>query len=796
MLRRNPAFTSVGVLALGLGIGANTAIFSFVYGLLLHPLAFRDLNHLALIWETVPDSGDRSGVSPANFFDWDSQNHVFERMTFYRSWDTAVTAAGESERVDACQVSQEFFRVIEVRAALGRTFLPEEHEPGRDQVVVLSHGLWQRLFNSNPQVIGRSIELGGRGYTIVGVLPADLDWPIGNDVWSPLALTDKERQERQERSLAVLGRIKPDISLSEAQAEMGVLGRRWAQQLPASNEGWGVKLARLPGEDEEVTRSFLLVVMGAAAFVLLVACANVASLQLARAIRRQREIALRTALGASQWRLMRQVLTESALLSLLGAALAVAVALCGVSLIMANVPAAQARYVPGFSRLHVGSGELAFALGAALFTAIFSGLAPAARMSKLQLHETLKEGGRSASPGSRSLRLHSLLVVCQLALALILMAGTGSMVSGFSRLADNQRQDFDANHLLTLRVAPPLSAYPTPHQRAAIYARVLDEVQALPGVKSAAAVSLLPASGDWRNWAFSLEVPEAISRRAKLFADVESASAGYFHTMGIPLLGGREFTRQDGEQAPPVALISKSLAHRFRSGQDPIGSRLKLGPRESANPWLTIVGVVGDVRQFVLDTKPPAKIYVSSLQSGDSSMSLAIRTAGEPDELAHGVRVLLAAIDPKLPVSSVKPMDEFIDEQAAGIGIASDLVGSFGFVALVLSAVGIYSLMAYSTSQRTHEMGIRMALGAQKGDVMWMVLREGLQLGLAGVGIGLAASLGLTRLLAGFLYGAVPADAGTLAVSGTLLTVVVLGASYIPAHRAAKLDPAVTLRFQ
>ena len=575
-------------------------------------------------------------------------------------------------------------RVLEVKAALGRTFLLEEHQPGRDQVVVLSHGLWKRLFSSDPQVIGRAIELGGRSYTVVGVLHPDLDWPIGNDVWSPLALTDKETQERQERSLAVLGRIRPDISLSEAQAEMEVLGRRWAQQFPASNEGWGVKLARLPGEDQEVTRSFLLVLMGAAAFVLLVACANVASLQLARAIPRQKEIALRTVLGASQWRLMRQVLTESALLSLLGAALAVAVAFCGVSLIKANVPAAQARYVPGFSRLHVGAGELAFALGAALFTAIFSGLAPAARMSKLDLNQTLKEAGRGTSAGSRSLRLHSLLVVCQLALALILMAGTGSMVNGFSRLSDNQRQDFDPNNLLTLRVATPLSAYPTPHQRAAVYARILDEVQVLPTVKSAAAVSLLPSSGDWHNQTFSLEAPEASSHRGKLFADVESASAAYFHTMGIPLLKGREFTRQDGERTPPVAVISKSLANRFRSGQDPIGRRLKLGPRESAKPWLTIVGVVGDVRQFVLDTKPPAKIYVSSLQSPDSSMSLVIRTAGEPDQLAPGVRGLLATIDPKLPVTGVKPMDEFIDEQAAGIGIASELVGSFGFVALVL----------------------------------------------------------------------------------------------------------------
>jgi putative ABC transport system permease protein len=475
----------------------------------------------------------------------------------------AVTAAGESERVDACQVSQEFFHVLEVKAALGRTFLPEGREPGRDQVVILSHGLWQRLFSSDAQVIGRTIELGERGYTVVGVLPPDLDWPIGNDVWSPLTLTDKERRERQERSLAVLGRIKPDISLSQAQAEMRVLGRRLVLQFPDTNKGWGVKLARLPGGEEEVTRSFLLVVMGAATFVLLVACANVASLQLAHAIRRQKEVALRTALGASRWRLMRQILTESVLLSLLGGALAVVVALLGVSLIKANVPAAQARYVPGFSRLHVGPGELAFALVATIFTAIFSGLAPAARVSRLDLNETLKETGRSASAGSRSLRLHSFLVVCQLALALILMAGTGSMVSGFSGLADSQRKDFDAHHLLTLRVAPPLSRYQTGHQRATLYARILDEAQALPAVKSAAAVSLLPASGDWRNRAFSLEGHAASKRPGKLIADVESTSAGYFQTMGIPVLAGREFTRQDGELTPPVTVVSKSLATRL-----------------------------------------------------------------------------------------------------------------------------------------------------------------------------------------------------------------------------------------
>ncbi len=796
MLRKNPAFTAVGALALGLGIGANTAVFSFVYGLLLRPLAFQDLNRLTLIWETVPNSSGRSGVSPANLLDWEKQNHVFESLAFYRSWDATVTGSGEPERLDACQVSEDFFRLLDVAPPLGRTFSPEEYQPGRDQVVVLSHGVWQRLFSSDAHIVGKTIELGGRAQTIIGVLPPNLEWPVGNEIWSPLSLTEREKQERQERSLAALGRLKPGVSLAQAQAEMAMLGRRLAQQYPDSNEGWGVRLAILPGGDQEVTRSFLLVLMGGAAFVLLVACANVASLQLARAIRRQKEIALRTALGASRWQLLRQVLTESMLLSLVGAAIAVAVAAGGVNLIKASLPALQARHVPGFSRLQVGAGDLAFALAAAFFTAIFSGLAPATRLSRLDLNETLKEAGRGSSAGSRSLRLHSILVVCQVALALVLMAGTGSMVNGFSRLADRQRQDFDSNNVLTLRITPPLSRYQTPHQRATLYARVLDQLHALPTVKSAAAVSLLPAAGDWRNRAFSVEGPRVTERRNKLLADVESASAGYFQTMRIPLLAGREFTRQDGEQTPPVAVISKSLAQHFWPGQDPMGRRLKLGPRESAEPWLTIVGIVSDVRQFMFDPKSPPKIYVSSAQAPDASMYLVIRTSGDPDALIAGLSALLATIDPKLPLTQAKSMDDFLDEEAAGTSIASQLVGSFGFVALVLSAIGIYSLIAYSTSQRTHEIGIRMALGAERRDVMWMVLRQGLELGLAGVVIGTAAALGLTRLLAGFLYGAVPADAGTLTLSCTLLTAVALAASYIPARRATVVDPALTLRVE
>lgn len=793
MLRKNPAFTAVGVIALGLGIGANTAIFSFVYGLLLRPFAFKDLARIVLIWETVPESLDRGGVSPANFIDWE-RNHVLERMAFYRLWDASVTASGEPERIDGCRISEGFFRVLGVEAALGRTFTREEHQPGRDHVVVLSHGLWRRLFAGDAQIIGKTIELGAMAYTVVGVLPADLEWPTGIELWSPLALTDEERYQRQERSLTALARIKPGVSLSQAQSEMNVVVQRLARQYPASNEGWGVKLARLPGDDQEVTRSFLVVLMGAAAFVLLVACANVASLQLARAIRRQKEIALRTALGAGRWQLIRQVLTESLLLSLLGACVALAVALMGVRMIKAGVPAAQAHYVPGFARLHVGAGELGFALAAALFTAVVSGLAPAARTSKLDLNRTLKEAGRSTSAGSRSLRLHSALVVCQFALALVLMAGTGSMVTGFSRLSDDQRQAFDPTSLLTLRVSPSLSNYQTAHQRAILYDRILAGIQALPAVKSAAAVSLLPSTNGWHNRPFSLESPETSSRRNKLFADVESASAGYFETIGIPVPRGREFTQQEGEYTQPVAVIGKGLARRLWPNQDPIGRRLKLGSRDSANPWLTVIGIAGDVRQFLLDPRLPAKIYLSSVQSPDSSMSLVIRTRGDPGALIGRVRALIANIDPKLPVSGIKSMDEYIDEQIAGISIASALVGSFGVVALVLAAIGIYSLMAYSTSQRTHEMGIRVALGAQRSDVISMVLREGLQLGLAGLGIGLAAALGLTRLLAGFLYGAVPADAGTLAVSAALLTAVALAASYIPARRATKVDPAVTLR--
>jgi putative ABC transport system permease protein len=370
------------------------------------------------------------------------------------------------------------------------------------------------------------------------------------------------------------------------------------------------------------------------------------------------------------------------------------------------------------------------------------------------------------------------------------------MVSGFSRLADGQRQGFDSKNVLTMRITLPLFRYQTPHQRAAVYARILDDLGALPGTKAAAAVSLLPASGDWQNRGFSTETSGLSARRAKLFADVESASTYYFQTIGIPVLGGREFKRQDGEDTQAVAVISKGLATHFWPGQDPIGRRLKLGPPDSTDPWRTIIGIVGDVRQFMFDPKEPPKIYVPSSQSPASSMSLVIRTRRDPRELIPSVRAALAAIDQKLLVTFVRSMDEFIEEESAGTSIASQLMGSFGLVALVLSAIGIYSLMAYSTSQRTHEMGIRMALGAERGDVMWIVLRQALQLGSTGVAIGVAAALGLTRLLAGFLYGAVSADALNLGLTSTALGAVVMAASYIPARRATAVDPAITLHVE
>ena len=795
VLAKSPGSTTVALMALALGIGANTAIFSVIDALLLRPLAFNDLDNLVLVWGTLPQGGEVDQVSPADFRDWSSQNHVFTQMAAYRWWDVNLTGAGEPERVEGCLVSGNFFETLGVKAALGRTFQAGEDQFGWDRAAVLSDGLWRRRFGADRDVIGRTIQLDGRTYTVVGVLPPRLEWPTGVQLWAPLALSEEEKNERRQASLLVLGHIRPRYSLAQAQAEINVIAGRLAQLYPQTNAGRGAELLPLPGNDfDNLIRSFLLVLMGGAGFVLLIACANVANLQLARGIGRRKEVALRTALGANRWRLVRQLLTESIVLCLLGAGLGALVAYLGVNLIRANVPAEQVKDIPGFYAMQLNARGLVFTLAVGLLTGIISGLAPALRTSRVDLMKTLKEEGRSSTIGSKPLRLGSSLVAAEFALALMLLVGTGLMVKGFMRMFNNQTKDFDPQDILTLRIALSRWKYPAPHQRAAFYKQVLGRIAALPKVESEGVTSSLPSSGDWDSVVFSIEGRAISALSEKRRADLQSVSGGYFRTLRIPLLQGRDFTPDDDEATAPVTIISRSMADRFWPNDNPLGKHIKLGGSDSPNPWMTIVGIVGDVKPNILTRTPRASLYLPYSQLPPTVMSLAVRTLVNPLSLTSSVRHEILSVDRDQPIFDIKSMEDFVADNVGGIQIATALMGSFGLVALVLAAVGIYSVMAYSVSQRIQEFGVRLALGAQQGDIVRLVVSHGLKLAVTGLAVGIPGAFALTHVMSSLLLDVVPLDLPTFLGFVLLLLGVAAVASYLPAVRATKADPMEALR--
>ena len=795
MLWKSPAFTAVAVIALALGIGANTAIFSVIDALLVRPLAFDDIDRLVLVWETLPQGSEVDQVSPADFRDLSSQNHVFDHLAAYRWWDVNLTGGGEPERAEGCLASADFFATLGVKAALGRTFQAGEEQLGGERVAVLSDGLWRRRFGADPDVLGKAVQLDGRTYAVVGVLPPRLEWPTGVELWAPLALSNEEQNERRQASLLVLGHLGPPYSLTEAQAEVGVIVRRLAQLYPQTSAGRGVKLLPMPGNDfDNLIRSFLLVFMGAAGFVLLIACANVANLQLARAVGRRKEVGLRAALGATRWRLVRQLLTESVVLSLLGAALGTLVAYWGVNLLRTNVPAEQVKDIPGFYAMHLNGRGLGFTLVVALLTGIISGLAPAIRTSKVDLLKTLKEDGRGSTVGSKPLRLRGFLVAGEFALALMLLVGTGLMVKGFVRLYDNQAQDFDPRNVLTLSIALSRGKYPAPHQRAAFYKEVLDRIAAIPEVESAGAANFLPSSGDWESVVFRIEGRPTSILTEKRHADLESASGNYFRTLRIPLLKGRDFTSHDAQETAPVAIISASMARRFWPDEDPLDKHIKLGVSDSQEPWRTIVGIVGDVKQGILSRTPRPTLYVPYLQSPPAIMSLVVRTRVNPLSLISSVRHEILSVDKDQPIFGIKSMEDFLADNMGGIQIATDLMGSFGAVALLLAAVGIYSVMAYSVSQRTQEFSVRMALGARRQDIVSLVVSHGLKLAVMGLMVGLPGALALTRVMSTLVFGMAAVNLPTLAGFALLLLAVATVASYLPVMRATKTGPMEALR--
>lgn len=803
-LLRNPLLSIVAVLTLGLGIGANTAIFSFGSALLLRPFPFPDLERLVVLWEHHPQqgrqanargtAGDRNPLSNADFIDLRQGSRVFDLLAAYRYAPLNLSLSGEPERVQAAAVTSGFFEALGARAELGRTFTLAEEQPGSANVVLLSHTLWQQRFAGDRALLGRRLPLDGRDHTVVGVLPASFDFPLGGvRLWVPLVLAPDERAERGKLGLLTVARLLPGTSLKRAQASLDIDMAGLAQRFPTTNTGRGLTLIPLRELQAGFTAPFVLVFQCAAAFVLLIACVNLANLLLARATGRQREIALRTALGASRWRLVRQLLTESLLLALLGALFALWLASVGLGLMRNSLPEDILKWVAGWRSIQLDQAAFAFTLGAALFTSLLVGLLPAWLSSRPDLTGTLKEGGRGTSAGRGGQRLRSVLVISEIALALVLLAGAGLMIKGFTGLTEIYAS-LSPERVVTLRTSLPEWRYTRPEQFADYYERALVKLSALPQVDAVGLVSHLPADlGPVPASAFSVAGRQTPNPHELPSADLQTINPGYFRTLNVPMQAGRALEVQDVAASAPVVVISASLAQRFFPGEEAVGQQLKLGAPSGQEPWRRVVGVVADIKQYWFDRQPRATIYVSHAQAPRRQQIFLLRSTGSPETLVAAARAELLTVDPQLPVDEVRTLATVVRESTALLRVAAGLLMVLGGVALALASVGVYGLMSYSVSQRTHELGIRAALGASRAELLRLVVGQSARLAALGVLLGVPLVLGLSRALGSLMFGVVRLDWGSLALVVIGLVGITLLAGYLPARRASEVDPVAAL---
>jgi putative ABC transport system permease protein len=804
MMFKRPGFTAAAIISLALGIGATTTIFSVVNAVLLRSLPYVDADRLVVLWETNAQQiaammkiQDHSLVAPGNFTDWAQQGNAFEGMAAARSLSYNWTGSDRPERVLGASVTPNLFSVLGVRPVLGRAFLPEDAEAGRGRVVVLSQGLWQRRFGADPNVLGRTLTLNNESFSVVGVMPQECQYPENAELWAlakggipeaPGAATPNAATLRTNHYLVVIARLKPGATLAQAQAEMNTISSRLQQQYPDTNNAMGSRVVSMHEELVGDIRPLLLILLGVVGFVLLIACANVANLLLARSISRQRELSLRTALGASRARIVRQLMTESLLLGLIGGGLGLFLSYWGVRLLVAFSPAD----IPRVEEVSVDGQALLWTVTFSLLAGLLAGLAPALQTSQPNMGEVLKESGRSANAGVRHQRMRGLLVVAEVALTLLLLTGAGLLLKSFMRL-QNVDPGFDPQNVLTMRIALPGYRYSGEEQFAKFSAELLARVKNVPGVAAAALSTALPLSQVESAMSFRVDGRPGPPPGSEPIANWRSVSPDYFRALGTPLLSGRAFTERDVKDAPGVVIVNESMARSAFPGGDALGQRLIVGmdskPRE-------IIGVVGDVRHSALKEEPKPELYVPYLQAPKGAFTLAVRTTVEPESLTASVTNAVQSVDKDQPVYNVKTLEQFRSASLAQSRFNAYALSIFAAIALVMAAVGIYGVMAYSVTQRTREMGIRIALGAQPGDVLRLVVRQGMVLALLGIVVGLAASLALTRVMSGLLYGVAATDLLTFVTVSAALALIALTATYLPARRATRVDPMIALRYE
>jgi putative ABC transport system permease protein len=803
-LIKTPGFTAVAIVVLALAIGANTAIFTVVNAVLLRPLPYRNSDRLVMLWETNPRfqiGVDTLPVSPGDFMDWREQNSVFEYVSALGAGHLNLSGSGEPERISGASVSPNFFRLMGIEPKLGRAFQDDEEKPGANKVVVISYALWQRRFGGAEDIVGKPMTLDGESYTVVGVAPEGFQFPRAHELpyfvgvssatelWRPITLTDEFiSKKRANHQLSVIAKLKPGVTRDQAQAEMTALATRIEQSYP-ENQGIGAKVVPLSEQVVGNSRVALLVLMGAVGLVLLIACANVANLLLTRSSARQKEIAIRTALGATRGHVVRQLLIEALLLSLASAIAGTLLSLWGVKALLAL----SGQNLPRLNEVGVDLTVLGFTVGIALLTSLLFGLTPALSASKFNLVQSLKDGSRGLSGGQRARRVRGVLVIAEVALSLVLLIGAGLTIKSVAYLLKVD-PGFKPARTLTMNIALLGSKYPAANQQINFFEEVSRRVGTLAGIESVGLISSAPLSGGVYAGGFSIEGREPASANEDLSADRRMISPEYFNALGIPLIKGRHFTDRDNQASTGVAIVSESLARRFLENDDPIGKRIKLGGRDSTRPWLSIVGIAGDVRDTALESDARPCVYLPYPQFPALSMSLIARTGIDSKVLVPAIRGEVWAVDKDQPVTDIKTMDQYVSDSVSPRRANALLLAVFAALALVLASIGVYGVMAYSVTQRVHEIGIRMALGAQTSDVIKLIVGNGMTLVLAGVVIGIAGALALSRVLSSLLYGVSATDPITFALVSVMLISVALLASYIPARRATKVDPMIALR--